>query len=817
MMRKGKGKMTKMNIKEVVVIGAGTMGAALSAHFANAGLKTTLLDIVPNKLTDDEQKAGLALEHPKVRNRIVSEGWERCKKARPANLFSPSVEDLVSLGNLEDDFDVIGKADWVLEAIVERLDIKQQLMERIDAIRKPGSIVSTNTSGIPIHQIAEGRSDSFQAHFLGTHFFNPPRYLKLLEIIPHEKNSPELLEFMRDFCSKRLGKGVVFCKDTPNFIANRVLSISGSIGMNYALEQGYSFEEVDAITGPPIGRPKTATFRLNDLVGIDVLAHVSGNLYEAIPHDPYREVLRQPKAAELIGKMLEKGWLGNKTDQGFYKKVMVEGEKEFWILNPETLEYELPKKPRFDSIGAGREIQDPAERIAMLAFAEDRAGAYIWHLLSRMAVYVASVIPEISDDILSVDNACKWGFMWELGPFETWDAMGVKRSIERLQGEGVEIPAWVDQMLTKGFESFYQRQNGREVGYYDPQKKEYVPFPVDPNVISIGALKAQGKELHANDAASLIDMGDEVLLLEFHNPATANALDEDVFKMLGTGLDELEKNEWKAMVIGNQGNHFSAGANIFMMAVGAQQGEFDMLDQAVRTMQGLMLRMRYSDKPIVAAPFGMTLAGGCEVILGASRIVAAAESYIGLVEVGVGLIPAGGGTKESIRRIINPVMKVPNAEALPHMQKAFEQIAMAKVAESALLAKEMGFLGAADRIIMNQDHLLAEAKRTALQMAEAGYHAPPPEKIWACGRDMLANIKLMVWSIIQAGYATEHDGVVSDQLAHVMTGGDLSEPGWVPEQYILDLEREAFIALLHEPKTIERMWHMLQHRKPLRN
>jgi len=806
-----------MHIDRIVVVGAGTMGAALAAHFANAGIKTTLLDIVPNKLSDQEKKAGLTLEDPKVRNRIVNEGWERCKKARPANLFSPSVEDLIGLGNLEDDFDVIQEADWILEAIVERLDIKQQLMARIDAVRKPESIISTNTSGIPIYQIAEGRSDSFQEHFMGTHFFNPPRYLKLLEIIPHEKNGPELIESMRQFCTTRLGKGVVICKDTPNFIANRVLSISGSIGMNYALEQEYSFEEVDALTGPPIGRPKTATFRLNDLVGIDVLAHVSSNLYEAIPHDPYREVLRHPKAAELIGALIEKGWLGNKSDQGFYRKVTVEGEKEFWILNPATFEYEPPKKPRFDSIGASKDVRDPAERIAMLAYAEDRAGEYIWHLLSRMAVYVASVIPEISDDIFSVDNACKWGFMWELGPFETWDAMGVQRSIERLKGEGVEIPTWVEKMVSKGFESFYQKENGRIIGYYDPRKNKYIPLPIDPNVISIDDLKTQGKELHANDAASVIDMGEGVLLLEFHNPATSNALDEDIFRMLDTGLNELEKDEWKAMVIGNQGKHFCAGANIFAMAVGAQQGDFDTLDMAVKTMQGLMQRVRYSGKPIVAAPFGMTLAGGCEVTMACSRIVAAAESYIGLVEVGIGLIPAGCGTKESIRRIINPVMKVPNADVLPHMQKAFEQVAMAKVAESAMLAREMGYLGPEDRIVMNQDHLLAEAKRTALQMVEAGYHSPPPQKIWASGRDMLANIKLMVWSMVKAGYATEHDGVVASKLAYVMTGGDLTEPGWVPEQYVLDLEREAFIALLHEPKTIERMWYMLQQKRPLRN
>ncbi len=809
--------MANWRIENVVVIGAGTMGAALAAHCANAGIKATLLDIVPNKLTSKEEEKGLTLKDPVVRNRIVNEGWERCIKARPANLFSNKVADLVTLGNLEDDFDVVGEADWILEAIIERLDIKQSLMARIDEIRKPDSIVSTNTSGIPIREIAEGRSDGFQEHFLGTHFFNPPRYLKLLEIIPHEKNSPELIDFMRDFCSKNLGKGVVICKDTPNFIANRVLSIAGSYGMNYALDEGYSIEEIDAITGPSIGRPKTATFRLSDLVGIDITADVSTNLYDAIPHDPHREVLRHPKTTKLVSTMVENGWLGNKAGQGFYKKTMVEGERQFWILNPETFEYEPPVKPRFDSIGAGKDIRDPSERIGMLAYAEDRAGQYIWYLLSRMVVYVASVIPEICDDIVSVDNACKWGFVWELGPFETWDAMGVPRSIDRLEEEGVEIPAWVAEMLDKGFESFYQRDNGRVVGYYDLEAKDYVPLPVDPNIISIADLKAQGKELHSSDNASVLDMGDGVLLLEFHNPATANALDEDIFRMIETSLDVLAKDEWKAMVIGNEGRHFSAGANIFMMAVAAQQGDFDMIDEATKYMQSLMLRVRYSPKPVVAAPFGMTLAGGCEVVLAAARIVASAETYIGLIEAGVGLVPAGCGTKETLRRLINPVMEIPGADVLPHIQKAFEQIAMGKVAESALQGMEMGYLTPSDRIVMNQDYLLAEAKKTALNLVEEGYRPPPPTKIWASGRDMLANMELMVWSMKDAGWASEHDGVVSNNLAKILAGGDLSEPGWVPEEYILDLEREAFIALLHEPKTIERMWYMLQNKKPLRN
>jgi 3-hydroxyacyl-CoA dehydrogenase len=587
--------------------------------------------------------------------------------------------------------------------------------------------------------------------------------------------------------------------------------------MNYALDNGYGIEEVDVITGPSIGRPKTGTFRLNDLVGIDLGGDVSTNLFAAIPHDPYREVLQHPKTVELVTKMIEKGWLGNKTGQGYYKKTMVDGKREFWILNPETFEYEAPTKPRFDSIGAAREISDMGERLEMLAYADDRAGEFVWHILSRTAVYAASVIPEISDDILSVDNACRWGFVWELGPFEIWDAIGLRKSIEKLKSEGVEIPGWVEEMLQKGYESFYQREDGRVVGFYDIEKGEYSSLPTDPNVISIDDLRAEGKELHANESASLLDMGDSVLLFEFHNAATANALDEDILNMAVIALEELAKDEWVAMVIGNQGKHFSAGANIFMMAVAAQQGDFDVVETASRSLHGLFQRMSYSPKPIVAAPFGMTLAGGCEVILAASRIVASAESYIGLVEAGVGLVPGGGGIKETIRRLVNPVMKTPDADVFPHIYKAFEQIALGKVAESAVQAREMGYLTQTDRIVMNQDHLLAEAKREALSMVDDGYRPPAPRKVWAAGKDILANLKGRVWGMMDLGWASEHDGVVSNWIAYALAGGDLTEPGWVSDQYILDLEREAFMALLHEEKTIERMWYMLQNKKPLRN
>jgi 3-hydroxyacyl-CoA dehydrogenase len=803
-------------INRAAVIGAGTMGAAIAAHLANVGIPSYLLDIVPRAPTEQEKKMGLTLEDPAVRNRIVNEGFERCVKARPANFYVKDAVRLVTVGNLDDNFDWIAEADWIIEVIVERLDIKQQLMARIDEVRRPDSIVSTNTSGIPIHQIAEGRSESFQQHFMGTHFFNPPRYLKLLEIIPHKKNSPELVAFMKELGTRVLGKGVVICKDTPNFVANRMISIAGSYGLTYALDSGYSFEEVDTITGPAIGRPKTATFRLNDLVGIDVMEHVGRNLYDAIPHDPHREVLRHEKMGALTAAMVAKGWLGNKTGQGFYKKTFVDGERQFWILNPDTMEYEPPVKPRFDSIGKALKADSPAEKLSIMAYADDRAGEYAWHLLTRTAVYAASCIPEISDDIVSVDNACKWGFAWELGPFETWDAIGVGPSVERLKAEGVEIPAWVEEMLASEFETFYQQENGLTVGYYDPASKTYQPMPTDPKIISIQALKAQGKELHANESASLIDMGNGVLLLEFHTRA-ANALDPYIFDMSSTALEELGKDQWIGLVIGNQGRHFCAGANIFSMVVAAQQEEFETIDKMVRQMHGIMMGMRYSPKPVVVAPFGMVLGGGCEVVMAASRVVAAAESYIGLVEVGVGVIPGGCGTKEMIRRVISPPMKTRDAQVLPFLQQAFEQIGLAKVSTSAAEAREMKILTDCDRIVVNQDYLLAEAKQTVLDLVRDGYRPPVPEQVYAAGRDAYAALVIALHQMHGGGYASDHDVVIGKKLGYVLTGGELSAPTWVDEQVILNLEREAFVSLCGEKKTIERMWYMLQNRKPLRN
>jgi 3-hydroxyacyl-CoA dehydrogenase len=803
-------------INRVTVIGAGTMGAAIAAHLANAGIPAYLLDIVPRELTPKEEDKGLTLEHPAVRNRIVNEGWQRCLKARPANLFAPDVADRVTLGNVEDNFDWVGEAEWIIEAIVERLDVKQQLMERIEAVRRPESIVSTNTSGIPIKAIAEGRSDDFQAHFLGTHFFNPPRYLKLLEIIPHQQTKPEIVEFMKGFGTRTLGKGVVICKDTPNFIANRFISVAGAYTLNYALDNGYTVEEVDSLTGPTVGHPKTATFRLFDLVGIDVMAHVNNNLYPAIAHDPYREELKQGKNSALMEAMLERKWLGNKTRQGFYKRVETESGRQFWALDLETMDYQPPTKPRFESVGKHRNVEDTGERIKRLCAEDDRAAQFIWATTAFGLNYAAHVVPEIADDILSIDNANKWGFNHELGPFETWDALGVAESVARMESEGMAVTPWVKEMLAAGHTSFYKQENGR-LHYYDPASKGYVAAEKDLRAVVLKDVKADEKRIVArNLSASLVDLGDGVLCLEAHTKV--NALDEDVFKMMIQAREELEK-DWVGLVIGNQGEHFGAGANIFFVAVAAQQGEWDRLEAVIKQGQDALTAFRYSPKPVVSAPFNMVLGGGAEVMMGASAICAAAESYIGQVEASVGLVPAGGGCKELVRRVISPVVKsTPDANLLPFMLRVFEMIALAKFSASAEEARQWGFLTPADRIVMNRDHLLHEAKRMVLDMVESGYRPPVRGKeIWAMGANGLAVLEVRVWSMKEAGYASEHDALIANKTAHILCGGKLTKPQWVDPQVILDLEREAFLSLLGEQKTIDRMWHMLNTGKPLRN
>jgi 3-hydroxyacyl-CoA dehydrogenase len=796
----------KYHIHRAVVIGSGTMGAAIAAHLANAGIPVTLLDIVPQDAPAGDREA---------RDKIVNEGWERCLKARPANLMSTELKTFVKLGNLEDDFAAVAEADWVCEAIVENLRIKQQLMSRIDEVRKPHGIVTTNTSGIPVSAIAEGRSESFRRHFLGTHFFNPPRYLKLLEIIPTRDTEKEVIEFFSWFGENRLGKGTVLCKDTPNFIGNRLAFGTGAFAMDFILKNAYTVDEVDAITGPLIGRPKTATFRLIDLVGLDVWDHVGRNLAPLIPHDRLgQEYLKAEAPAKLMSTMLERKWLGNKTRVGFYKEVRGKdpqgASREFWSLDLNTLEHVPPTKPRFDSVKAAKDAENLGDRLRSLLSADDKAANLVKALTYQAFQYASSIIPEVADTVKPIDDAVRWGFMHEAGPFETWDMLGVRETAARMEAAGYSAAPWVHEMLDAGYESFYRYENGQKMGVYDVVTGKYVDLiRPDGRVIL-----RQQTVVSQNSGATIRDLGEGVACLEFHTKM--NALDEDIMNMAIEAFDRLEA-DFDGLVIGSEAENFSAGANLFMMVVGAQQGMWDMLEAAVKKLQDLNMRMRYSPKPIVVAPAGLTLGGGCEITMHGSRVVAAAETYIGLVELGAGVIPAGGGTKEMLRRIVNPVMRIENAEPLAALQRAFLQMGQAKVATSAEEARGMNILGPADRIVLNRDHLLTQAKKEVLHMVQAGYKPPAPEPIYAAGRDALAAIRIGAWMFREGGYISQYDHHIAGRLAYVMCGGELTRPQWVSEQYILDLEREAILSLFGEERTQARMWNILQTGKPLRN
>jgi len=684
-------------------------------------------------------------------------------------------------------------------------------MKRIEATRKPGSIISSNTSGIPISQIADGRSDEFKAHFLGTHFFNPARYLKLLEIIPTPETSREVVDFMSTFGRDVLGKGVVICKDTPNFIGNRFFSIANSFSVDYALENGYKVEEIDALTGPLLGRPKTGTFRLLDLVGLDVMGHVTNNLYEAIPEDAYREVLRSGRSATIVGQMIDNQWLGNKSGQGFYKKVFVNGDRDFWTIDLETLEYTAPTKVRFESVGNVRKIEELSKRLsALLAQEEDRATSFVRDTMYYSLAYAAYVSPDIAYRLIDVDAVMRWGFAHEAGPFEMWDMLGVRQTVETMEDSGYEVADWVKEMLANGCESFYR--NGQ---YYDYENKKYQPITGDPKDLSIANMRKEGGELKRNMSASLLDMGDGVALLELHSPKV-NALDTDFIEMAYFALDRLE-SDFDALVIGNQGQDFCVGMNIAVVAIAAVQGMWDQIEQMIYRGQKVFYDLRHAPKPVVTAPHQRVLGGGVELTMAGWTSVADHETYMGFVEVGVGLIPGAGGCKEMIRRKINPVMHTPNADVVPVMQEIFEQLATAKVGTSAWEDKELGYLRPGDEIVMNHDHRLSSAKQKALQLAGNESRPPEIEMVYAAGRDVLSALNLGVQSFNWAGYASDHDLQIGRKLAYILCGGDLSEPTWVDPWYILDLEREAIVSLIGEPLTQARISHMLQTGKPLRN
>jgi 3-hydroxyacyl-CoA dehydrogenase len=769
--------MTSHTIGRAVVIGSGTMGSGIAAHFANAGIPVYLLDIVEPPL-------------------------DKIKKHTPPAFFTADAAGLVTAGKLDEHEDWIAEGDWVVEAIVENMDAKRELVARIDRLRKPDSIVSSNTSGLPISQISAKASADFRKHFIGTHFFNPPRYMKLLEVIPTPDTDPEIVAFVREFAEQRLGKGVVLCKDTPNFIANRLASIGGSSLTDFVLANDYTIEEVDAIAGPLIGRPKTAAFRLQDLVGLDVAMAVASNLYDLIEGDEAREVLRSPRMEALRKAQTEKGRLGDKTKQGFYKK----DGKNIQTLDLKTGEYRERVEPEIPSLAEASKIRSLPERLKFVLKQDDKAGKLARHIVYNALGYASRRVPEISDDLVSIDRAVRWGFSHDLGPFELWDAIGVRDTIR-----DVDAAPWVREMLDAGNETFY-----RDGSVYDPASKSYVVIPKDPRQISLKECRV----VKENKGASLRDLGDGVLCLEFHTKM--NTLDGDIRELLVASVEELEQGDWVGLVIGNEGQDFCVGANL-SGAAGSQPAEAEgglrarLSTEAVKSMQDALMRVRFASKPVVAAPFARTLGGGVEVCMAAARVVAASETYMGLVEVGVGLIPGAGGCKEMVRRVISPAMKrTPNADPLPFVQHILQTVGAAKVSSSAAEAQLFGFLSEGDHIVMNRDHLLYEAKQEVLAMVE-DMQPCVAEPCYAAGRDVLAALKAGIYVLQQGGYMSEYDAYISGRLASVLCGGNLSSGEWVSEQYLLDLERDVFVELLGQQKTIERIQYMLKTGKPLRN
>ena len=769
------------------MLGAGTMGSRIAAHFANAGVPALLLDIV--------------LPGNQNRNAAALAGIENATKQKPVAFFTPDAAKLVTPGNFEDNLKDIRRCDWVIEAVTENLDIKRALMAKVSILRTPGTVISTNTSGIPLATISEGFDHEFRQHFLGTHFFNPPRYLHLLEVIPGAETLPEVLGFVREFADRRLGKGVVRCKDTPNFIANRIGTFFGSTIQKLTVEEDYTVEEVDALTGPAIGLPRSASYRLLDIIGLDVWALVTRNLHDMAPHDPWRErFVLQP----FLSEMVKRGWVGDKRGQGLYKKVGKGAEKEIWVVDWKTLEYHPVQKPHFASIDAAKNIDDMGERLRMLVVAPDRAGNFLWKLLSDLFLYSASVVPEISDRVVEIDRAMRWGYANKLGPFELWDALGFESTARRMESEGRPLPENVRRMLSAGAKAFYRsadRDGAPHIDYFDLCGAEYHEMEDRPGILALSDLKRARGVVKKNAGASLVDVGDGVLCLEFHSKM--NAIGGDQVAMMHAAIEETARN-FEAMVIANDGENFSAGANLMLVLLAAQEGEWDELGAMVSAFQQANMALKYAAKPVVVAPFGMTLGGGCEIALHGARVQASAELYMGMVETGVGVIPGGGGCKEMILR-------------LGDAKKAFELIGYGKVSSSADDARHLGLLRDGDAICMNRERLLADAKALALLLAEN--HAPgaPRQDIKVGGDSTFALLKIGLYMARQGNYITQYDTVVGEKLAYVLSGGRSTGEQAVSEQYLLDLEREAFLSLCGRPETQQRMQHMLKTGKPLRN
>ena len=792
-------------IRKAAVLGAGVMGAAIAAHLANVGIPSLLLDIVPPNAGKD-------------RNVVARTGLEKALKARPAAFYSPKAAKLVTVGNIEDDLGKLGEVDWVIEAVVERLDIKQSLYTKLEQVIKPDTIITSNTSGLPAHMLTEGRSDNFRRNFLITHFFNPVRYMRLLELVPDVDTDPALMQFMQQFSTEVPGKGVVLCKDTPNFIANRI-GIYGFLStLHRAINEGYTVGEVDTILGPSMGRPKSAVFRTGDLSGLDTLAHVADNLYENAPDDPERETFRLP---EVIREMIRRGWLGEKSGQGFYKRVKNPGgESTILELNLKTLEYEPQQKVRFPSLGAARNIEDPVQRMLTILNADDRAGQLARETTADSLIYAAVLAPEIADSIVAVDEAMRWGFNFDMGSFEVWDALLQHPETLQKVMAGRELPELVQRVQTAGQGTFYTGAAGQRQ-YFDFHTNAYKPVPRPEGAISLEAAKASNKVIRENGSASLVDIGDGVACLEFHTKM--NSIDEGIIEMLRYVAEE-GQHHFRAVVINNEAADFSAGANIMLVLMGAKSGEWKQIENAINGLQQAHQLLKYSPIPIVAAPAGRALGGGCEIIMHASHARAYAESYIGLVEVGVGLIPAGGGCKELLVRL-GATVEMQKAKKtggpFTHTRRAFETIAFATVSTSAVEAQDLRFLRKSDAITVNRDLLLRDAKADALRLAEAKeagkWQPAQPPLLLLPGMGARLVLEQQIENLLITGKISEHDAVIAQHLAKVLTGGDCSPIEPVTEQHVLDLEREAFLSLAGTPKSQDRMQSILMSGKLLRN
>jgi len=797
-------------IRSAAVIGSGVMGGGIAALLAGAGIKTLLLDMVPMDL----KKTGK--NDPLARNRIVKAGLDAALMNQPPLFMSPNDAELITIGNLEDDFEKMANCDWIVEVVVENLKIKQDLLKRIEAVRLQDTIVSTNTSGIPLKAMSKGRSKGFKQQFLGTHFFNPVRYMKLLEIIPGEETLPETLEFMADFAERILGKGIVWAKDTPNFVGNRI-GVQGMVNvMQLMLAEGISIPEVDALFGPLMGRPRTGMFKTADIVGLDTLAHVAKNTYEMIEDDEDRESFVLP---EFVNTMIEKNLLGKKSQSGFYKTELTpDWQKIRKVIDPATLEYEEAKPPELPCLAEARNAKTLPGKMKIVVYGEDKGANFVWKAVANNLIYAANRIPEISDTIVDIDNAMKWGFNLEMGPFETWDAIGLEASVARMQKDGFNVPKKVQKMLKNGHTSFYKTQNGT-VYFYDFESQNYKERIVSKNIVSLASLKANEKVVKTSDSATLIDLDDGVFCLEFHTKL--NSLNQQIVEALHQA-GEFVNSEGIGLVIGNQAGGmpgaFSAGANLADVVAAAKANHYDDIELMVKNLQYGLQDLRYASFPVVTAPYGLTLGGGCEVCLASDKIVAHAELYMGQVEIGVGLIPAGGACLNLMKKFLSSVPDVvTDLDLAKFFLPVFMAIAMAKVSTSAADARANGFLGSRDRIIFNRDYLVGEAKKDVLKMVDEGYAPPLKRKVKVLGQAAQGMVNTEIFNMLNGKFISEYDAFLAKKIAYVISGGDVRDNARVEEDVILTLEREAFIELLKEEKTLARIDHMLNTGKPLRN